>query len=154
MPFSMPFTIADIPMRLDTPRMMPSMVSSERNLCAQISLRPMAMALEKFIERKIQDPGSKHQISPKIQIPTGFYRVRVRPGAWILGLFWILDRGSLCFVFSSSLRHRHQLNLPCRLRFLTEKAARQFIETLHFIRDEGLDGAALSSVRAQKFQRA
>ena len=39
-PFSMPLTSADMATRLETPRMMPSMVSNERNLCAQISLKP------------------------------------------------------------------------------------------------------------------
>ncbi len=40
MPFSIPFTSAAMATRLATPRMMPSMVSSERNLCAQISFSP------------------------------------------------------------------------------------------------------------------
>src|SRR3989442_7875415 len=48
-PFSIPFTSADMPTRLDTPKMMPSIVSNERNLCAQISLRPMVIALKGFI---------------------------------------------------------------------------------------------------------
>src|SRR2546427_3599565 len=47
-PTSIPLTSADIATRLDTPRMMPSIVSSERNLCAQISLNPMRMALQRF----------------------------------------------------------------------------------------------------------
>jgi hypothetical protein len=44
-PFSIPFTSADMPTRLETPRMIPSMVRRERNLFAQISLKPTAMAL-------------------------------------------------------------------------------------------------------------
>src|SRR5436305_13013348 len=48
-PFSMPLTSAAMPTRLATPRMMPSIVSSERNLCAQISLNPTKMALNTFI---------------------------------------------------------------------------------------------------------
>src|SRR4051812_13383084 len=48
-PFSIPLTSADIATRLDTPRMIPSIVRSERNLCAQISLKPMLMAFRKFI---------------------------------------------------------------------------------------------------------
>src|SRR2546430_613403 len=47
-PTSMPFTSADIATRLETPRMMPSIVSSERNLCAQISLNPIRMAFQRF----------------------------------------------------------------------------------------------------------
>ena len=39
-PFSMPATRADMATRLETPRMMPSIVSRERNLCAQISRTP------------------------------------------------------------------------------------------------------------------
>src|SRR5438034_11591354 len=39
-PFSIPATKADMATKLDTPRMIPSMVSSERNLCAQISRNP------------------------------------------------------------------------------------------------------------------
>src|SRR5262249_17442963 len=34
----------------DTPRMMPSIVSKERNLCAQISLKPMESALNRFMQ--------------------------------------------------------------------------------------------------------
>ena len=49
MPFSMPFTMADMATRLETPRMMPSMVRAERNLCAQISFSPIKMALVRFI---------------------------------------------------------------------------------------------------------
>ena len=47
-PFSMPLMIAAIPTRLATPRMMPSMVRSERNLCAHTSLRPTTMVLRRF----------------------------------------------------------------------------------------------------------
>ena len=39
-PFSMPETSADMATRLETPRIIPSIVSSERNLCAQISRMP------------------------------------------------------------------------------------------------------------------
>src|SRR2546426_5718039 len=46
---SLPLTKADIAIRLDAPRMIPSIVRSERNLCAQISLSPMLMALHRFI---------------------------------------------------------------------------------------------------------
>src|SRR5688500_11719013 len=49
MPFSMPLVSAAMPTRLATPRMMPSIVSRERNLCAQISLKPTKMALRRFI---------------------------------------------------------------------------------------------------------
>src|SRR5581483_6583031 len=48
-PFSIPFTSADMPTKLDTPRMIPSIVSTERNLCAQISFNPTMMALTKFM---------------------------------------------------------------------------------------------------------
>src|SRR4051794_16114649 len=48
-PFSIPLTSADMPTRLDTPRMMPSIVSRERNLCAQISFNPTPMAFSKFM---------------------------------------------------------------------------------------------------------
>src|SRR5687767_3305090 len=48
-PFSIPLTSADIDTRLDTPRMIPSIVSSDRNLCAQISFSPTPMALKRFI---------------------------------------------------------------------------------------------------------
>jgi hypothetical protein len=51
MPFSMPLMIADMPTNEATPRMMPSIVSIERNLCAQISFRPTAMVLKRFISR-------------------------------------------------------------------------------------------------------
>ena len=47
MAFSMPFTTADIATRLLTPRMMPSMVSIDRNRFAQISLNPTRMALNR-----------------------------------------------------------------------------------------------------------
>jgi hypothetical protein len=40
-PFSMPAINADIATRLETPRMIPSIVSNERNLCAQISRNPV-----------------------------------------------------------------------------------------------------------------
>lgn len=43
-PFSIPFTNADMAMRLATPSMMPNIVKKERNLCAQISSRPTRMA--------------------------------------------------------------------------------------------------------------
>src|SRR5690242_15917983 len=46
----MPLTIADMAMRLETPRIIPSMVRSERNLCAQISLKPSEMALSRSME--------------------------------------------------------------------------------------------------------
>src|SRR5437667_1385722 len=45
---SLPLTKADIAIRLEAPRMIPSIVRSERNLCAQISLSPMLMALHRF----------------------------------------------------------------------------------------------------------
>src|SRR5882724_10560170 len=45
---SRPLTKADIAIRLEAPRMIPSIVRSERNLCAQISLSPMLMALQRF----------------------------------------------------------------------------------------------------------
>src|SRR4051812_37343016 len=48
-PFSIPLTSADIPTRLETPRMIPNIVSRERNLCAQISFNPTAMAFSKFM---------------------------------------------------------------------------------------------------------
>src|SRR5688572_14888771 len=47
MPTSMPLTSADMATRLETPRIMPSIVSRERNLCAQISLKPRTMALSR-----------------------------------------------------------------------------------------------------------
>src|SRR4051812_9866796 len=51
-------------------------------------------------------------------------------------------------------RDGHQLNLPGRLRLLTEETGGQFIETLHFIRDERLNRAVLLAVGTQKLQRA
>src|ERR1041385_4858088 len=53
-PFSIPFTRADIATRLATPKMMPSTVSNERNLCAQISLNPMVMELKMFTNRFVR----------------------------------------------------------------------------------------------------
>jgi hypothetical protein len=47
----MPFMIADIPTRLATPRMIPSMVKNDLNLWAQTSLRPTRMVLNKFKPR-------------------------------------------------------------------------------------------------------
>src|SRR5438128_4817939 len=49
---SRPLTNADIAIRLEAPRMIPSIVRSERNLCAQISLSPMLMALHRFITNR------------------------------------------------------------------------------------------------------
>ncbi len=49
MPFSMPLMMAAMPTRLATPRMMPSMVSSERNLCDQTSFRPTMMVFTRFM---------------------------------------------------------------------------------------------------------
>ena len=48
-PASIPWTRADIATRLDTPRMIPNIVSSERNLCAQISFNPITIALHRFM---------------------------------------------------------------------------------------------------------
>src|SRR5688572_9316963 len=48
-PCSIPLTRADIATRLDTPRMMPSIVSNDRNLWAQISLSPIEMGLHRSI---------------------------------------------------------------------------------------------------------
>ena len=48
-PFSMPLIMAAMPTRLATPRMMPSMVRNDLNLCDQTSLRPTIMVFRKFI---------------------------------------------------------------------------------------------------------
>src|SRR5688572_25574653 len=61
MPFSMPLTSADMATRLETPRMMPSIVSRERNLCAQISLKPTMMALAKFTRGPLSELQSRQQ---------------------------------------------------------------------------------------------
>ncbi len=50
-PFSMPETRADMATRLETPRMMPSIVSSDRNLCAQISRNPARTVMPSCAER-------------------------------------------------------------------------------------------------------
>ena len=60
-PFSIPFTSADIATRLETPKMIPSIVSNERNLFAQISFSPTAMALKKFMCSSRLGEGSKLQ---------------------------------------------------------------------------------------------
>src|SRR5512140_157876 len=49
-PFSMPATRADIATRLATPRMMPSIVRNERNLCAQISRSPVWIVITSWAE--------------------------------------------------------------------------------------------------------
>ncbi len=69
-PFSMPFVSADIATRLDTPRMMPSIVSNERNLFARISSSPTATALNQFIGLRIADCGLRIGASAHSHAPT------------------------------------------------------------------------------------
>src|SRR5204863_6286683 len=79
-PFSIPATKADMATKLDTPRMIPSMVSSERNLCAQISRNPaMTVVLSWAEEWRTRSVGglrscdfmgnTKHQKPKTKQIP-------------------------------------------------------------------------------------
>src|SRR6266581_1178122 len=66
---SLPLTKADIAIRLETPRMIPSIVRSERNLCAQISLKPMLMALLKFTSSNLR----RH-----VSLQAGQFRIDLR----------------------------------------------------------------------------
>src|SRR6185436_12431917 len=125
-PFSMPFVIADMPTRLETPRMIPSIVSNERNLCAQISLRPTEMALEKFMKN-----GTNHR-DTETQRKNLFSFLSAPP--------------CLC---GSNNSQWHQLDFPCRLCFLTEEARGQFIETFHFVGHEGLNHSSMLPICAK-----
>ncbi len=57
-PFSMPLMMAAMPTRLATPRMIPSIVSRERNLWDHTSFRPTMMVLKKFTPTRNAEPGS------------------------------------------------------------------------------------------------
>jgi hypothetical protein len=48
-PFSIPATSADIATKLETPRMMPNIVSKERNLCDHISLSPVWIVIQSWL---------------------------------------------------------------------------------------------------------
>ena len=61
--------------------MMPRTVSSERNLCAQISLRPMVMELRRFTGNKLQIPNPKSQTNSKFQTST-----RRAQSPWLFGI--------------------------------------------------------------------